>query len=95
MTTRDKGITLPIYPATQIKGSFTLDAAITTTVNNTSVASTSVILLSPKNAAAATLMGGVKSLYISAKTPGTSFQVATANGAAAAGTEIFDYLLVI
>jgi hypothetical protein len=36
-------------------------------------------------------MGSAKSLYVSAKTQGTSFAVTTADGTAAAGTETFDY----
>lgn len=78
----------------RINGTFTLAAAATTTVANTSVTSTSKIFLMPTNAAAATLMGGAKALYVSARTPGASFAVTTANAAAAAGTETFEFILV-
>ena len=74
-----------------VVGSFTLSAAATTVVTNANVTSTSKIILVPTNAAAATLMGSAKALYISARTAGTSFTVATANAVAAAGTETFDY----
>ena len=74
-------------------GSFTLDAAATKTVNNSAVMGSSIIIAFPTNAAAATLMNGIKSLYLSAKTAGVSFEVATANGTNAVGTEIFNYLI--
>lgn len=93
MTTKDKGITLPVYPAIQFKGTLVLGAAVSTTVNNVNVTATSHLDLSPTNAAAATLMGSAKALYVSAKVAGTSFTVSTANGTAAAGTETFDYIL--
>jgi hypothetical protein len=76
------------------KGSFTCGAAATTTVTQPIVKSTSVILLVPTNAAAGTLQAGLTHLYISAKTAGASFAVTTANAAAAAGTETFDYVVV-
>ena len=74
-------------------GSLTLAAAATTTISNSNVYSGCKITLTPTNAAAATLMGSAKCLYVSAKTSKTSFTVATANAAAAAGTETFDYLI--
>lgn len=81
-----------IFP--RVAGTFTLAAAATTTVPQPATLSTSNIALTPLNAAAATLMGSNKSLYISARTAGASFTVATASGAAAAGTENFGYSLV-
>jgi hypothetical protein len=54
---------------------------------------TSVITLMPTNAAAATLMSGAKSLYVSTRTAATSFVVSTADGNAAAGTETFEYII--
>jgi hypothetical protein len=74
-------------------GTFTCAAATSTTVTNTAVASSSVILLSPTNAAAGTLMAGANSLYISTKTAGTSFVVATAGGGSAGGSETFSYIM--
>ena len=67
-------------------GVFTMNGVATLTVNNGNIldASTtsgiSVVLVIPLNAAAATAMGGVKSLYVSAKVAKTSFTVATADG---------------
>lgn len=75
-------------------GDFTCGASATTTVPQSLVATNSLILLMPTNAAAGTLMGGAKSLYVSARTANTSFAVSTASAAAAAGTETFSYLLV-
>lgn len=75
-------------------GTFTLGAAATTTVAQPSTAANSVIIPFPTNAAAGTLMGSTKHLYISARTANTSFAVSTASGVAAAGTETFLYLLV-
>lgn len=79
----------PVVPG----GTFTCGAAATTTVNDTRVTTTSVIRLMPTNAAAATLMGAATSLYVSARTAATSFAVTTANAAAAAGTETFEYTI--
>lgn len=75
-------------------GTFTCANNATTTVNNTAVTASSLIYLFPTNAAAATLEGAATKLYISARTAGTSFAVTTGNGAAAAGTETFNYLIV-
>lgn len=80
-----------LFPRTT--GTFTLAAAATTTVTQPDVQSNSIIVPLPTNAAAATLMGSNKSLYVSAKVAGTSFTVATASGVAAAGTEQFVYLI--
>jgi hypothetical protein len=80
-----------IFPRTF--GTFTLAAAATTTVTEPAVKANSDIQWTPKNAAAGTLLGSAKSLYVSAITPGVSFTVATASGAAAAGTEQFSYVL--
>lgn len=81
-------------PAADTTGSFTLSATASTTVSNTAVRAASRIFIFPTNAAASLLMQGAKSLYVSAKTANTSFTVSTQNGAAAAGTETFDYLIV-
>lgn len=79
--------------ATAISGSFTCAGAVTTTVNNANVHAASRITLTPTNAAAATLQGSAKCLYVSARTAGTSFAVSTANAVAAGGTETFDYVI--
>lgn len=76
-----------------VSGAFTMAAAATTAVSDVNIAGNSVILLIPTNAAAATLVGGTKSPYVSARSVGVSFTVATASGVAAAGTETFNYLI--
>ena len=78
----------------QVTGTFTLGAAATTVVTQTNTKTNSIVLLMPSNAAAATLMGSAKALYVSARSAGASFTVATANAAAAAGTETFSYTLI-
>lgn len=75
-------------------GTFTCAAAALTTVANVNVTATSMIMLMPTNAAAATLMGGATALYVSARTAATSFGVTTANAAAAVGTETFEYFII-
>lgn len=82
-----------LLPFSGAFGTFTCSAAATTTVTNASVAANSVILITPTNAAAATLMSGATALYLSARTAGTSFAFTTANAAAAAGTETFQFLI--
>ena len=72
-------------------GSITLANAATTAVPNTSVTANSIITITPKTAAAATLVSGASSPYISAKAAGTSFTIATANGAAAGSGAEFYY----
>ena len=70
-------------------GTFTMAAAATKTITDASVTTASFIVLTPTNAAAGTLQGSAKCLYV---TPGTgSFVVSTASAAAAAGTETFSF----
>lgn len=76
-----------------ITGTFTMSAAATFAVSDSSITGTSEIFLQAGNASAATLMGSAKSLFISSQTSGTGFTVATASGASAAGTEIFSYFI--
>jgi hypothetical protein len=75
-------------------GSFTLTAASSLVVSAPLVTANSFIFLQATNAAAGTLTGSNESLYISAKSAGVSFTVATAAGTAATGGETFDYLLI-
>ena len=83
-----------------LNGTFTLAAAATTVVNNANIFGTSttngdcIVELTPLNAAAATLMGSAKRLYVSAVSEGVSFTVATADGNNAAGTEVFAYRIM-
>lgn len=82
------------YQGRQSVGAARLSAAATTVVANTSVQGTSLITLTPTNAAAATLISGSKSPYISALSPGVSFTIATADGTSAAGTETYNYMIL-
>ena len=77
----------------RIFGSFTLNAAASTTVLQAGVKANSVIQWTPTNAAAGTLEGSAKSLYLASISPGVSFTVATANAANAAGSETFSYVV--
>jgi len=77
----------------RVTGSFTMPAAASLTVAQPSIKSTSVVMLSPTNAAAGTLQGSAKALYVSAIVAGASFTVTTASGVAAAGTETFSYAI--
>lgn len=72
-------------------GSFTMAAGISKVVTSAYINNNCKVILTPTNSAAAALMSGSKSLYISAKTAGQSFTVGTSDGTAAAGTETFDY----
>lgn len=78
-----------LFPRAQ--GSFTMAAAATKTVTDTSCSSSSRVVLTPSNAAAGTLQGSTKCLYVTAANG--SFTVTTASGVAAAGTETFNYLI--
>lgn len=69
--------------------SFTMDAAASKTITDGNVETSSFVVLTPMNAAAATLMGSSASLYWVAATG--EFTVSTASGASAAGTETFSY----
>ncbi len=77
-----------------IAGAFTLTAASSLVVPQALVTTDSFIFLQPTNASAGTLQGSGECLYISAKSAGVSFTVATAAGTAATGGETFSYLLV-
>lgn len=85
---------LAVFPTKIFTGSFTLGAAVSTVIANGNVLSSSIILAFPTNASAGTLMGSAKALYVSAKSAGVSFTLATASAAAAAGTETFSYVIV-
>lgn len=84
-------ITAALLP---IVGSFTLGAAATLVVTQAATAANSIIVIQPTNAGAGTLQGSAKCLYISAKSAGVSFTVATASGVAATGGETFNYIMV-
>lgn len=77
----------------RVIGALTFGASATAVVAEPAVRSTSIITLIPTNASAATLVGSAKSPYVSTRTVGASFTVSTANAAAAAGGEVFQYTL--
>lgn len=83
-----------VLPFSGSFGSFTCAAAADTTVTDVNVKANSMIFLMPTNAAAGTLQGSNESLYVSDRTDGTSFDVTTAAGTAAAGTETFSYVII-
>ncbi len=84
------GIFSALFPRST--GTFTMAAAASKVITDANVSTTSVIPPpTPTNAAAATLMGSTKSLYITVGSG--SFTVTTASGVAAAGTETFSYIV--
>jgi hypothetical protein len=78
----------------QVAGNFTMAAAATLTIAQPSVSAGSKIFLQPTNAAAGTLQGSAKCLYISAINSGVGFTVATASAGNAVGTETFNYVVL-
>jgi hypothetical protein len=75
-------------------GTFTCANNKDKAVSNTAVTANSKVFIMPTNAAAAALMAGINSLYVSALSVGASFTVTTGNADAAAGTETFNYLII-
>jgi hypothetical protein len=75
-----------------LQGSFTMPAANSYTIAHGGTRVNAQIRLQPKNAAAATLMGSSKSLYVTVTQP--NFNVFTADATSAAGTEQFWYNIV-
>lgn len=76
-----------------VTGQFKMDSAATKMVINAAALPTSSVQLTPTNAAAANLMAGSRSLYISFSS-GTSFTVHTADGTNATGSETFNYAIL-
>ncbi len=74
-------------------GSFTMANAATKVVADPNVTANSRIILQATNSHAADLQAGAKALYVSTKTAGTSFTVATQDGNAAVGDETYDYII--
>ena len=76
-------------------GSFTMTAGNITTVDNSAVTADCIVVFSPANNAAATLLGGVETPYILASdyVADVSFKVRCRGAGSAAGTEIFNYFL--
>lgn len=84
-----------LLPFSGAFGTCTLSAAVSTVVNDSAVKATSRVFLFSANAAAGTLVGSAKSPYAAPAdfVVGTSFTVKTASGAAAAGGEVYFYLI--
>ena len=78
----------------RVAGTFTLGATAATAVAQNSVQANSIIIPFATNAAAGTLQGSAKALYVSALNPGVGFTVATASGGNATGSETYNYLLI-
>lgn len=73
---------------------FTLDAAVTTTIANATVKSTSIFSYPcPMNQQAADAIKNRGGIFIENIVDGVSFDVTTQDGIAAAGTEEFTYLM--
>lgn len=81
------------FAGRSVFGTFTLGAAVDTVVAQPAVQANSIISWVPTNAAAGTLAGSAKSLYVKTIAPAASFTVSTASGVAAAGTETFSYIV--
>lgn len=77
-----------------VTGSVTLDNAATTSVALASVTANSEVFLTPSNAAAAVLVAGASSPYVTLDA-GVGFDIDTADAGSAAGTETFFYMVRI
>lgn len=88
---RQLGIWILAFKGRNTYGTFTFAAAATTTVLQPAAQALSNITWTPTNAAAGTLEGSAKHLFLSSISPGISFTVATSNAAAGAGNETFQY----
>jgi hypothetical protein len=77
-----------------VSGSVTLDNAATTAVVLASIVAASQVFITPSNAAAASLMAGSSSPYVSVSA-GVGFTINTADAGSTAGTETFFYLVRI
>jgi hypothetical protein len=82
------------FPLHSSTGSFTWSAAATKVVADTSIKAGSIVLLMPTNASAADLVAGAHAPYVSARTAGASFTLATADGNAVVGSGTFEYLAI-
>lgn len=77
--------------ADRARGTFTMDGDASTSVTKAECTTSSVVLLMPTNADAATLMAGASAPYVTVGSG--SFTVNTADGGNAAGTETFAYMV--
>jgi hypothetical protein len=82
------------FALSAFSGSFTMGAVATQVIPDVNAKANSIIWLVADNAAAATMQATTKNPYVSAKAAGTSFTVATADGTAATGGQIFSYVIL-
>jgi len=82
------------FALSAFNGSFTMGAVVTQVIPDVNAKANSIIWLVADNAAAATMQATTKNAYVSAKAAGTSFTVATADGTAATGGQIFSYVIL-
>lgn len=75
-------------------GSFTLAAVASQVVTDANAKAGSIIYLTAANAAAAAMQATAKNPWVSAISAGASFTVATADGTAATGGQIFSYVIL-
>jgi hypothetical protein len=75
-----------------LQGTFTMPVANNLSIAHGGVQVYAKVFIQPANAAAATLMGSSKALYVDIAVP--NFRVLTADGTGAAGTEVFTYNIV-
>lgn len=77
-------------------GTFTLTATPTFVISTTQIKAGAVVILTPTNASAATLMSGSKSLYVdtAVTVAGASFTVKTADATNATAGATFNYIIV-
>lgn len=75
-----------------LQGTFTMPVANNFTITHGGTRLYAKVFLQPINAAAATLMGSSKALYVDVVQP--NFRVLTADATAAAGTELFSYNII-
>lgn len=77
-------------------GTFTLTAnSATTIVSQPAMVTNGFAGWWPTNAAAGTLEGSAKKLYLASVTAASGFTLVTANGGTAAGTETFVYVAIL
>jgi hypothetical protein len=87
-------ILLNRFALSAFSGSFTMGAAATQVIADVNTKANSIIWLVANNASAASMMATAKNPYVSVKAANTSFTVATADGTAATGGQIFSYIIL-
>jgi len=80
-----------IFP--RVTGTFTLNGTATTTISQAAVKANAVVWWTPTNAAAGTIEGSAKKLFLASVTAATNFVVTTSNAGTTAGTETFQYVV--